>query len=163
MEALNMAFKKGDFSTYFKRQEVLNAVCTSTGILKEKIIRETQPLAALHASTGNAGKVLELGQRLHQECLHKYWMLAYQTGRILSLCHLQLANLDESQGLALEIFELSSRECLTCESQAEFHLAHVRSARARVGGSASIPEKLRGVVDWLLATIPDMSHLDTNP
>lgn len=164
LQTLNVAFKKGDFATYFKVQEVLHSVCASTGLIKEKILREIQLLAVLNAGSSDAGKVLELGQKLYEECLrHKYWMPAYLTGRILSLTLMQLANLDESQRLALEIYKLSSRESLTCESQAEYHLAHIQSAGARFERNPSMPHKFRSIVDWLLTTIPDNAHLHSDP
>ncbi|KAK4112886.1 hypothetical protein N656DRAFT_80356 [Canariomyces notabilis] len=164
LQALNVAFNMGDFAIYFKLQETLHSVCTSTGLVKEKMLREIQLLAALNASSGDAGKVLELGQSLYEECVRrKYWMLAYLAGRVLSLAHMQLANLDESERLALEIYDMSSRESLTCESQAEYHLGHIRSARATVEGNPSMPHKLREIVDWLLTTIPNNDNVYSDP
>ncbi|KAG7283968.1 hypothetical protein NEMBOFW57_010326 [Staphylotrichum longicolle] len=71
LEVLTIAFAKGDFSTYFKVQEVLHNVCTAAGLTKERILREIQLLAVLNAGTNDAGKVLELGRKLYRECVHK--------------------------------------------------------------------------------------------
>lgn len=156
LEVLTIAFAKGDFSTYFKIQEVLHNVCTAAGLTKERILREIQLLAVLNAGTNDAGKVLELGRKLYRECVHKrYWTPAYLAGRILCLAHLQLADLDESQRLALEIHAMSSREALKCESQAEYHLAHVRSMVARSEGGPSMHDKLGDIARWLLTTFPN--------
>lgn len=160
LEVLNVAFHKGDFSTYFKVQEVLHNVCRDTGLVKEQILREVQLLALLNAGAGDAGKVLELGQRLYRACLgYRYWMPAYLAGRIVSLSHFQLANLDESERLALEIYNLSCQQSLQSESQAAYHLAFIQSARASAdGASSSITH--HDIVNWLLSTIPDDPQLD---
>ncbi|KAK4459810.1 CHAT domain-containing protein [Cladorrhinum samala] len=160
LEVLMVAFHKGDFSTYFKVQEVLHNVCRETGMVKEQMLRELQLLAMLNAGAGDAGKVLELGQSLYRDCLgHEYWMLAYLAGHIVSLSHFQIGNFDESERLALELYNLSCQRSLKSESQAAYHLAFVQSGRASaLGASSSMTHQ--EIVNWLLSTIPADPQLD---
>ncbi|KAK4225994.1 CHAT domain-containing protein [Podospora fimiseda] len=160
MEVLNFAFLKSDFSTYFKVQEVLHNVCKDVGLVKEQIIREVQLLAMLNMSAGDSGKVLELGQRLFRVCLEqRYWLPAYTAGRIVSISHLQLGNLAESEELAVEIYNLACRQRLAVESEGAYHLAFIRSVRARQDGASGLI-KLQEIVDWLLTTIPEDTELE---
>ncbi|KAK1759104.1 CHAT domain-containing protein [Echria macrotheca] len=164
LEALTLAFKKGDFSTYLNLQEVLHNVCTSTGLVKEKILREIQLVAALNSSESDRGKVLELGQRLYDDCLrHEYWTPAFLAGRVLSLGHLQVGNLEEAESLAVQIHNLSARQGLPFQSQANYHLAMIRSSAAMAEAQPTRLKKLQAVIDLLLATIPDKDHPPTDP
>jgi len=164
LEALTLAFKNGDFSTYVNLQEVLHNVCTSAGLVKEKILREIQLLAALNSSESDRGKVLELGQRLYKDCLrHEYWTPAFLAGRVVCLGHLQVGNLEEAERFALQIYNLSSREGLPCQLQAKYQLAMVRSTAARTEAEPSRSKKLQALIDFLLAAIPSEDHPPTDP
>lgn len=164
LEILNVAFQKGDLTTYFKVQEVLHNVCTTAGLVTERVLREITLLTVLNAGASDAGKVLELGQTLYRDCLERgYWTPAYLVGRVVSLCHLQLGNLEESESISLEIHRLSQRENLRLEPQAAYHLALIQSINARAKGPSPVTNSHVEIVDWLLGTIPDDAQLDRDP
>ncbi|KAI1378962.1 CHAT domain-containing protein [Hypoxylon crocopeplum] len=155
LQALKVAFQNGDIATYLGLQEVLHNVCTIAGLQHARISQECQLLSALNAGASDAGKVLQVGQRLYQECLeYRYWQQAYLVGRVVSLSHAQLGNIDEAEPLAQEIYDLCRRESLQLEPQAAYHLAFVQSERVRANKALSL-SKFQGIIDWLEATVTD--------
>ena len=136
---LTVASRVGNMRTYVNLQEIFHQVCNNVGITHERLLLEIQLLASLNAGSGHFGKVVELGTGLYAECLdRKYWTLAYQVGKVLSLAYSQRKNQDESERFARDIYDIALREDLILKIEAAHHLAIVRSWRECSLGSDKI-------------------------
>ena len=127
---LTVALKVGNVRTYVNLQEIFHQICNGVGVTHERLLLEIQLLAALNAGSGHFGKVIELGAGLYAECSkRKYWTLAFQVGKVLSLAYSQRKNQEEAETYARNIYDLAQRESLTLIKEATYHLAIIRSWR----------------------------------
>ena len=129
------AFENGDHRLYVKLQEILNDVCTVGGILHERLLLHLQLLASMNARTGHYAQVMELGSALYREfCARKWWTPAFHVTVVLSLAETAGENHQSALHWAGKGYELCKRESLEAESQAEYHVAQIRSLEPIAAG-----------------------------
>lgn len=125
---LERAFDAGNHRFYVKFQDVLNNICTVAEIIHERLFLHLQLLASMNAGTGHYAQVMELGRALYNDfCARKWWTPAFYTTVVLSLAESTMGNYLPAQQWASTGLKLCKKRCLEAESQAEYHLAQIRS------------------------------------